>query len=102
MIARIWHGVTAAARATEYAEYLKVFGLSDYTKTDGNRGVYVSRRVEGDNAHFPTLTFWDSEQALQQFGAEDIERERYYPKDAEFLLKFEPLLVKHDEVVVAA
>ncbi len=102
MIARIWHGVTAAAKANEYVEYLKVSELSDYAKTDGNRGVYLLRRVAGNEAHFLTLTFWDSEQALQQFGAEDIERERYYPKDAEFLLKFEPLLVKHDEVVVAA
>ena len=101
MIARIWHGVAAAAKATEYAEYLKVFGLSDYTKTDGNRGVYVLRRVEGYNAHFPTLTFWDSEQPIQQFAGEDIERDCYYPKDAEFRLKFEPL-VKHDEVVVAS
>jgi len=75
--------------------------LSDYAKTDGNGGVYLLRRVEGDEAHFLTLTFWDSEQAIQQFAGEDIERERYYPKDAEFLPKFERL-VKHDEVVVAS
>jgi heme-degrading monooxygenase HmoA len=62
MIARIWHGVTAAAKANECVEYLKVSELSDYAKTDGNRGVYLLRRVAGNEAHFLTLTFWDSEQ----------------------------------------
>jgi hypothetical protein len=101
MIARIWHGVTAAAKANECVEYLKVSELSDYAKTDGNRGVYLLRRVAGNEA-FSYLDVLGFRTVLQQFGAEDIERERYYPKDAEFLLKFEPLLVKHDEVVVAA
>jgi heme-degrading monooxygenase HmoA len=101
MIARIWHGTTPAVRADEYVEYLKATGLDDYAKTAGNRGVYLLQRVEGDVAHFLTLTFWDSTAAIQRFAGDDIEQARYYPKDAEFLLEFEPR-VKHYEIKFGA
>jgi heme-degrading monooxygenase HmoA len=99
MLARIWHGVTPAIKADEYAEYLRRTGISDYEATEGNRGVYLLRRIEGGQAHFLTLTFWDSEEAIMAFAGDDIEQARYYPADAEFLLEFEPT-VKHYEVLV--
>ncbi len=74
MIARIWHGVTTAAQADEYVEYLKQTGLPDYAATAGNRGVYLLRKIEGDRAHFLTLTFWDSVEAIQKFAGGDIEK----------------------------
>jgi heme-degrading monooxygenase HmoA len=98
MIARIWHGVTPASKAEAYVEYLNNTGLSDYKTTPGNKGAYLLRRIEGDEAHFLTLTFWDSKQAIEAFAGEDIEKARYYPEDKDFLLEFEPL-VKHYEVV---
>jgi heme-degrading monooxygenase HmoA len=101
MIARIWHGVTSAAQSDEYVDYLKKTGLPGYRATEGNRGVYLLRRVEGDQAHFLTLTFWDSKEAISNFAGEDIEKARYYPEDAEFLTELEPL-VKHYEVVVSS
>lgn len=99
MIARIWHGVTSAARADEYVDYLKESGLADYRTTPGNRGVFLLRRVEGDQAHFLTLTFWDSKEAIREFAGENIEKARYYPEDTEFLKELEPL-VQHYEVLV--
>jgi heme-degrading monooxygenase HmoA len=98
MIARIWHGVTPATKADEYFQYLKKTGLPDYDSTEGNRGVYLLRRLEGDQAHFLTLTFWESEEAIKKFAGEDIEKARYYPEDAQFLLEMEPT-VKHYEVL---
>jgi len=98
MIARIWHGVTPASKAEAYVEYLNHTGLSDYKTTPGNKGAYLLRRIEGDEAHFLTLTFWDSKQDIRAFAGEDIEKARYYPEDKDFLLEFEPL-VKHYEVV---
>jgi len=98
MVARIWHGVTPANKADEYFDYLKKTGVSDYKATPGNRGVYLLRRIEGDQAHFLTLTFWDSEPAIKAFAGDDIEKARYYPEDAHFLLEMEPL-VKHYEVL---
>ena len=46
MIARIWHGEVAPERADEYLDYLERTGVPDYRATEGNRGVYVLRRLE--------------------------------------------------------
>ena len=99
MIARIWHGETAAAKSEEYLDYLNETGVPDYRATRGNRGVYVLRKIEGDRAHFLTLSFWDSIEDVKRFAGPDPERARYYPADEEFLLGFEPG-VGHYEVVV--
>ncbi len=99
MIARIWHGETAAEKSEEYLEYLNETGVPDYRRTQGNRSVYVLRRIEGDRAHFLTLSFWDSIDDIKRFAGPDPERARYYPADEEFLLDFEPE-VGHYEVVV--
>lgn len=101
MIARIWHGVTLATKANKYVDYLKETGLADYAAISGNRGVYLLRRIVGDRAHFMTLTFWESEEAIKAFAGADIEKARYYPEDKDFLLEFEPT-VKHYEVLHAA
>ena len=85
MIVRIWHGITAAAKSDEYLDYL-------------NRGVYVLRRIEGERAHFLTLSFWESIEAIKGFAGSDPGRARYYPEDEEFLLGFEPA-VEHYEVL---
>lgn len=98
MIARIWHGVTAAAKSEEYLDYLNETGVPDYQATEGNRGVYVLRTIEGDRAHFLTVSFWESMRTIKGFAGSDPERARYYPEDREFLLDFEPT-VEHYEVL---
>jgi heme-degrading monooxygenase HmoA len=98
VIARMWHGVTAAERADEYLDYLNETGVPDYRETEGNRGVYVLRRIEGDKAHFLTVSFWGSIEEVKAFAGPDPEKARYYPEDEEFLLEFEPR-VKHYDVV---
>jgi heme-degrading monooxygenase HmoA len=99
MIARIWHGVTEAAKADEYLDYLNETGVPDYRGTEGNRGVYVLRRIEDEEAHFLTLSFWDSMDDVKRFAGAEPERAKYYPADERFLLDFEPT-VGHYEVVV--
>lgn len=99
MIARIWHGVTAADKSDEYLEYLNRTGVPDYQATEGNQGVYVLRRTEGDKAHFLLLSLWQSRDAIVQFAGPDMEKARYYPEDKEYLLEFEPT-VTHYEVLV--
>ena len=98
MIARIWHGRTRAADAGRYLEFLKQRAIPDYKSVRGNQGVYLLRRVEDEQAHFLTLTFWESQQAIEGFAGAEIERAKYYPEDKDFLLEFEPT-VSHYEVV---
>jgi heme-degrading monooxygenase HmoA len=98
MIARIWHGVTEAEKSDAYLAYLNETGVPDYRATEGNLGVYVLRRTEGERAHFLTLSFWESMEVVKGFAGSDPGKARYYPEDEEFLLDFEPT-VEHYEVL---
>lgn len=100
MIARLWHGRTPAAKAEAYHEFLQRSGIEDYRRTQGNQGVYVMRRIEGDEAHFLLLSLWESRAAIERFAGPDISRAHYYPEDKDFLLEFEPEAT-HYEVLEA-
>ena len=97
MIARIWHGRTKASDADAYFDFLKARAVPDYGSVAGNRGVHLLRRFEGDLAHFITLTFWESKDAIAGFAGVEIEKAKYYPEDKSFLLEFETN-VQHYEV----
>jgi heme-degrading monooxygenase HmoA len=97
MIARLWHGRTKAADADEYKRYLLNSGIPAYRATAGNRGAWVLCRIEGDIAHFVTLSFWESREAIKAFAGDAIETARYFPEDEKYLLDFEPT-VTHYEV----
>jgi heme-degrading monooxygenase HmoA len=96
MIARIWHGRTEVSKANAYVSFLEQSGLRDYRNTEGNLGAYILRRIEGDEAHFLTLSFWKSLDAIKAFAGEDYEKARYYPEDKEFLLEFEPTVLHYE------
>ena len=96
MIARIWHGVTLAVKADDYLRFLLARAVPEYSATPGNRGAYVLRRFSGDRAHFVTLTFWDSREAIAAFAGGEIDRAKYYDEDRDFLLEMEPT-VEHFE-----
>jgi len=100
MIARSWHGVAPTLKAEAYLKYLLETGVPDYQATPGNRGVYVLKRIEGDQAHFLLISLWESWEAIRAFAGEDVEQARYYPQDTQFLLELEPN-VTHYEVLVA-
>jgi len=95
-ITRIWHGRTKAAQADEYLRFLELTGVPDYSRTEGNLGVKILRRIDGDVCHFWTVTEWDSFESIRRFAGADIEKAKYYPEDKEYLLEFEPA-VKHCE-----
>jgi heme-degrading monooxygenase HmoA len=99
MIVRMWHGVTAAAKSDDYLDYLNETGVPEYRATEGNQGVYVLRRIEGDKAHFMTVSFWESMDVIKRFAGPDPERARYYPEDEQFLLDFEPKVDHYDVLV---
>ena len=99
MIARVWHGVTAASESDEYLDYLNKTGVPDYRETEGNRGVCVLCRIEGDQAHFLLISLWESSDAIRKFAGPDLEKARYYPEDEKFLIELEPQ-VRHYEVLV--
>jgi heme-degrading monooxygenase HmoA len=98
MIARMWHGRVPAVKAEDYHAYLLKSGLKDYGDTPGNRGVFLLKKEEDGITHFYTLTFWDGWEPIRAFAGAAVEKARYYPGDADFLLEFEPN-VQHFDVV---
>ncbi len=98
MIARLWHGRVPLKRALAYREFLRERAISDYQSVEGNIGVYILERNDGEVTHFVTLTFWDNMNVIKDFAGENPEKAKYYPEDRDFLLEFEPTVV-HYEVV---
>jgi heme-degrading monooxygenase HmoA len=96
MIARLWHGITTSAKADEYVDYLNKTGIPDYQATEGNLGVQLLRRIEGEQAHFLIITFWESVDAVKKFAGEDYEKARYYAEDQNFLLEFEEKVIHYE------
>ena len=98
MIARIWHGRTKATDAPAYLRFLEERAISDYRSVKGNIDVKILHRIDGDEAHYLTVTYWESREAIEAFAGKDIEVAKYYPEDSDFLLEFEPT-VTHYEVL---
>jgi heme-degrading monooxygenase HmoA len=96
MIARIWSGVTTADRADDYYSYIEATGVPGLTETEGNHGVYVLRRLSGDEAHFTVISLWDSLEEIEAFAGADISRARMYPDDKDFLIRFDTNVTHHE------
>ena len=96
MIARFWRGVVPTSKADEYYDYLEKTGLREYRATEGNRGVYVFRRIENDRAEFLLLSIWESYDAIKKFAGPNFEKAVYYPEDKNFLLELEPNVVHYE------
>ncbi|MUV14808.1 antibiotic biosynthesis monooxygenase [Noviluteimonas gilva] len=96
MIVRMWHGRTAAHHADAYLSFLEERAIPDYRRISGNAGVWLLRRIEGDVAHFITMTHWTTRDAIAAFAGDDIAVAKYYPEDRDFLLEFEPTVVHYE------
>jgi heme-degrading monooxygenase HmoA len=90
MIARIWHGATPICKGDEYLKLMREVAIPDYRSAPGNKGAYVLWRTEGDKAHFLTLTFWESLEAIRTFAGDDVQKAKYYDFDVDFLVELEP------------
>jgi heme-degrading monooxygenase HmoA len=97
MIARLWTGRTKAEDYDTYLAYLEESVVAALQATAGNRGVMVLRRLQGAEAEFSVMSFWDSLDDVKKFAGDDVDAARYFPDDERFLLDFPPRL-KHFEV----
>ena len=95
-IMRQWHGRVPTAKARAYREFLLARAIPDYRAVRGNISVHVLERREGEVTHFITLTFWEDLDAIRAFAGDDLERAKYYPEDAGFLLEYEPRVVHYE------
>jgi heme-degrading monooxygenase HmoA len=89
VIARTWKGWTRAEDAERYVDYMNETGVAGLAGTDGNRGVYILRRVEGARTEFIVVSLWESHDAIRGFAGDDIEQAVFYPEDDRFLVERE-------------
>jgi len=80
VIARLWTGRTKAEDYDTYLAYLEESGVAALHATPGNRGVIVLRRLDGDEAEFSVMSFWDSLDDVKAFAGEDVDAARYFPR----------------------
>jgi hypothetical protein len=92
MIARIWHGWTAAANADAYERLLReeVFPGIAAKGVAGYWGIDLLRRPLGANeVEFITVMWFDSWEAVRQFAGDDYERAYVPPKARAVLARFD-------------
>jgi heme-degrading monooxygenase HmoA len=99
LIARIWHGQTAATMVDDYTHYLYEEGVRAISRIPGNCGVQMLRKVRDDIADFQVISYWDSLEAIKRFAGDDYEKVRHLPNDPKYMIGAEPT-VQHFEVVV--
>lgn len=94
LIARVWRGVVAADKGEEYRDYVESTGVVGLTETEGNLGVAVLRRREGDRETIKVVSLWPDMATIARFAGEDTDRAVYYPRDDDYLLD-KPADVQH-------
>ncbi len=74
-ITRIWRGWTAPRNADAYEALLRDSILPGIASRgiEGYRGAHLLRRHDGDEIEFVTILWFDSMEAVRNFGGEDHE-----------------------------
>ena len=90
IVVRIWHGRVPKDKAEAYRDFLVRRAVPDYESVEGNLGVEILMRENGDVVDFLILSYWESIDAIKKFAGEDYEKAKYYDEDKYFLLEFEP------------
>lgn len=90
MITRTWHGRTRTADAADFLSYLNKVAVEDYRTTEGNLGVQIRQKSEGDVTHFWVDSQWASIGSIKAFAGETYEQAKYYDESSRFLLELEP------------
>lgn len=102
MVARTWRGWTRADEIDQYADYVLRTGVEGLAGTEGNRGVYVFTRPEGERAEIVVTSLWDSREAIRAFAGDEIERAVFFPEDDAFLVEREWTCTHYDVPVAHA
>jgi len=99
MVARIWHGRTAADKADEYRDYLFEAGVKKIAAIPGNRGVQMMASKSAEQGEFMVVSYWDSIEAIKGYAGAEYTKVHDLPRDKEFLIDREAL-VRHFDLDV--
>ena len=98
LIARTWFGRTRKEFADEYLRYNYENGVLEVEKKPGCLGMQQFRKIKGDVAEVTTISYWESEEAME--GAHgNGRRPTHLEKDPDYLLEL-PEFVEVSELHV--
>ena len=100
-IVRIWRGITLAARAGEYLEYLNKTVIPSCQMADNHERLFIMKDLQGELAHFLLLSFWTSNEELESSAGTDsceCEVVNPPPEEKSLLIAFESI-ARYYEVV---
>ena len=98
LVARTWFGRTRKEFADEYLRYNYENGVLEVEKKPGCLGMQQFRKIKGDVAEVTTISYWESEEAME--GAHgNGRRPTHLEKDPDYLLEL-PEFVEVSELHV--
>lgn len=100
MIARIWRGTAATARAETYQTHFCAQVAPHLKKIAGHRGASLLRREVDGVTEFLAITLWESMESVRAFAGERPEVAIVEPEARAVLTDFDKV-VHHYEVVHA-
>ena len=96
MIARHWRGLAKREYADAYVEHLHSETFAQLVQLAGFHDASLLRRDVPQGVEFLVVTVWKSLDAIRSFAGSDVEKAKYYPEDAGFLLEYEPNVVHYE------
>ena len=88
-IARIWRGITLAAKSGQYLEYLNKVVVPACQIAEGNEGLFVMKECQGELTHFLLLTLWASDEAVARYAGTAVDVVNPTPEERDLLIAFE-------------
>jgi heme-degrading monooxygenase HmoA len=98
MMLRLWQARIWAGRIADFLAVLSSRAMLEYTQTPGYLGAYTFQRREGSEVEILLASFWESDDAAQNFARADHERARRNPEHKDMIIDPEPR-AQHYELV---
>jgi heme-degrading monooxygenase HmoA len=97
MIARIWRGHAANAKADAYFRHVTGTVFPSLKALAGHRGAWLLRRQADGKTEFLALTLWESLDSIRAFAGDDIATAIVEPEARAVLADFDDF-ARHYEV----
>ena len=95
-ILRVWKGKVPSEKAGRYEKLMKDLAAPDYSKVEGLKTYYFTRRNIDQVAEFNLITCWDSIESIKAFAGDDYLKAKYYPEDKNFLIEFSEYVEQYE------
>lgn len=93
MISRTWHGCVPIQHKEGFYRYELITGVEETKNTLGNIETYLKVVDQGEYSHFFLCSIWKDMKSIKNFAGNNPEVAVTYPKDVEFELISDPLVI---------